>query len=147
MKKIIVSIFLLTLTISAYANEAAVRCVPSLSEPTQEILKDLINKTIYFGYKDNSIHKMSFSTNVMDVTTASYGEMSGKVFYQDLELWECSKSGVKYLALHKDRYSPIGTYKYPVWILIGNPAGQYIALSDLRWGKFENPVVKIESRN
>jgi hypothetical protein len=147
MKKFIVAFFLMSLSITTFANEAAIHCSPNLGEQTQEMLKELINKTIYFGYKDNSIHKMSFSTNIMDVTTATYSEMNGKIFYQDLELWECTKSGLTYLALHKDRVSPIGTYKYPVWILIGNRAGQYFALTDLRWGNFESPVIKIESRN
>lgn len=143
MKKIIAALFVMTF-ISAYANENTLDCSPKLGFESEQILKNLIDKTLIFGYRDNSIHKMLFSTNEMDVTTATYSEMRGDVIYGNMEIWECMKSGIKYLALHKDRHSQSGTYKYPVWILIGNNEGEYFALSDLRWGTFETPKIQVK---
>lgn len=115
-----------------------------LSPGTRSFVSKIMSKRLLLGLRTGEVFNLRFASNELGTITAGIFKADGTPGHRrPLQLFECSdvELGTTYLKVYGDRWSPSGTYKHEMFILIpvdrrlidGEPV---VSLVDLRWGRW-----------
>ncbi|TNF00955.1 MAG: hypothetical protein EP326_05600 [Deltaproteobacteria bacterium] len=98
-------------------------------------------KSIKLAYDDGDVHTITFSENEFGIVTGNYADENGKQVI-GMPVKFVIDDGIEYMRLYKDRHSPVGTYKYAMYVFIPTQftPGESTAYVDARWGHYKRPL-------
>ncbi len=125
MKKLIA--LTLLFSFNAFGNEAFLNYVKE--------------RSIKLAFDDGDIHTLTFTENEFGIVTGNYTDENGKQVV-GMPIKFIIDDGVEYLRLYKDKRSPVGTYKYAMYVYVPTTftPGESTAFVDARWGSFKQPL-------